>query len=1150
MFKLLNRFAWIISIVIVILIVVIEDDFFIFAIIVWAFIKFWLLRKNFIEERVTFFADAIERNLLTKIRKDNKNLNINTEQIDVKVDKEIVSEEKIALKEDAFERNEVSLNIFNDDIVEKESNLEKIEYESESVKSNNEEIKEEEYIYEPSSFEIYMKKVWSYIKNFFSENILAKIWWIIIFVVVLLLLKIGFEEVWSFGRIIMWTIIWLTVYWTGIWLDKKWLENEAIVLLWIGILINFLVILSWRYLLGDSSWTSPYLSFWITFFFLILNTIFAVVTSFVYNSRSLLVFGFLCAFINPLFFLDNLSTFIVVWYSLIISLGWLYLWYTKKDVVLSIWVFVLWNLLFLVSPFTTELWWVSMLVWSAIVGVTTLYVIYKIKKGLLSTVFWLNYLFIILLLFWIWGIPASPTTYMSYMFSILFFFWIWIYYLLAVSSTLIYQIFLFPVLIVLGLIFSWSIIAVPFSLLLIILFYMWAFAFIWNSISNFFKYFFFWILWFFIFLGNSYIWISYPKIELSNIEFITTVITSFIFLFSSYYLSRKKGLEFLYSIWTIWWIFTLLPVLKVWYSKFTCKAWDLVCINSNEVQVKYSIVALLIFAFLNWLLPFINKNLTEEKANFKNLLIWSVAWILFIGFELFSYWSEYFPWVTTGLAFMALAIIYFVLSFFMIQKIWIENIQSDKGEGTKKNTIFSYLWISISLFSFAIAFVFQDVKEIVSTVWLFEATVLFFFYSRTKERKIYIAWIVLFFIWIFDLFTLLDVVQHRNVWGYSPLISLSIIFISLVLNLKVLEKFNWNEKRSTTFHNILHILGIWVLGGLLYIIIGSTGRWWSILWISIFVAILSAIYSYFNFKLLKRVFVIIFVLFLLNHFWVINNILGRLKRDDIEYLKIIQYISTWILWLALYIWNRFNLEKPLNKFLYVSFAIYLLVITSIYIENIFSSSFAVTMYWWILSFIFITYGLQKNIIKYRTLWLYLLSLTTVKIFFFDITDWIDDNTFRLIAFWVVWILFFVLSSAYSRKMWGSLKWEFNFSNFSSWDDNKDIVDEKKNKESTKVFVINETIKDIDVSEYKWIKFNFEWSKSLEIRSVNLIKIVKMVTNDFENTVFKKWENKDLYDNIVSNYKSELSKANYDKILDIMKKFIEIWGSVEWLKKKK
>lgn len=117
------------------------------------------MRKNFIEERVTFFADAIERNLLTKIRKDNKNLNINTEQIDVKVDKEIVSEEKIALKEDAFERNEVSLNIFNDDIVEKESNLEKIEYESESVKSNNEEIKEEEYIYEPSSFEIYMKKV-------------------------------------------------------------------------------------------------------------------------------------------------------------------------------------------------------------------------------------------------------------------------------------------------------------------------------------------------------------------------------------------------------------------------------------------------------------------------------------------------------------------------------------------------------------------------------------------------------------------------------------------------------------------------------------------------------------------------------------------------------------------------------------------------------------------------------------------------------------------------------------------------------------------------------------------------------------------------------------------------------------------------------
>ncbi|MDP2396307.1 MAG: hypothetical protein Q8S84_02260 [bacterium] len=42
------------------------------------------------------------------------------------------------------------------------------------------------------------------------------------------------------------------------------------------------------------------LSIGITFVFLIFNTVFAVLTSLIYKSRTLLLFSFIFAFINPL----------------------------------------------------------------------------------------------------------------------------------------------------------------------------------------------------------------------------------------------------------------------------------------------------------------------------------------------------------------------------------------------------------------------------------------------------------------------------------------------------------------------------------------------------------------------------------------------------------------------------------------------------------------------------------------------------------------------------------------------------------------------------------------------------------------------------------------------------------------------------------
>jgi len=60
--------------------------------------------------------------------------------------------------------------------------------------------------------------------------------------------------------------------------------------------------------------------------FLVMNTVFAIVTSLVYKSQALLIFSFIFAYLNPLLIggsSDNPYT--LVSYSMIVSLGALFL---------------------------------------------------------------------------------------------------------------------------------------------------------------------------------------------------------------------------------------------------------------------------------------------------------------------------------------------------------------------------------------------------------------------------------------------------------------------------------------------------------------------------------------------------------------------------------------------------------------------------------------------------------------------------------------------------------------------------------------------------------------------------------------------------------------------------------------------------------
>jgi hypothetical protein len=490
------------------------------------------------------------------------------------------------------------------------------------------------------------------------------------------------------------------------------------------------------------------------------------------------------------------------------------------------------------------------------------------------------------------------------------------------------------------------------------------------------------------------------------------------------------------------------------------------------------------------------------------------------------------------------------MAYIMMEKIWIEKI---KKEENSRNAIYSYLAISISVFSLAIALIFSNYESIISSVWLFEATIMFYFFSKTKEYKIFWAWIVLMFIWIIKLFNLVDLVHSKD---FMFLIPFSLIAISFILNLKFLD--NIKETWNRVFHDILHILWIWTLAVLLVEIIPNTWHGWSILWITIFITITSIIYSYFNSKILKIFFIAIFTGFLFLQVWEFDSIKWKLERDNLNYLIILQYISTILLATSIIIWNKINKQKSLNNILNIILGLYLIIITSIYVYNIFNSTFAVTIYWWVTSSIILFYGIAKDIIKLRTIWLYLISLTTLKIFLYDIWYGLDDAISRVAALIILWILFIVISTRYTKKYWNNITKELSLDNLRSntqphpWIPSpyqeKETTESKKIKKEEKIdFKINKKIKDIDVSDIKSVQFIF-LNQTINVRAINLIKIVKIVINTTWKTIFEKWELKGIYDYIKENYKTDLSKDNYNKILNLIETFVKEWGEVKLIKK--
>jgi hypothetical protein len=863
------------------------------------------------------------------------------------------------------------------------------------------------------------------IKQFFSENLLAKGGGMLLFLGVLFLLQLVYTQIGPVGKVLIGFFIGFTLYGTGIFLGTKKLTKESRILLGTGIVVNYLVILSGRYLIGETFTDITLFSESITFLFLICNTVLAIVTALIYRSKFLLQSSFLFAFIVP--FLigaeDQDVPYTLVGYALIVSLGGIILHillrkYKTHSLHHLLTIATLGgNILLVLAPFHTSIDWLVKLGATAFLSLIILFTVYhKGRKEYIPAYFLVAYIAlafhlalgnIVLHLQFHSGIIAFGYTLYS-----LIFFGGGIFVFLTTSLISLFSILFLPLLIFLGLIF-WggiSFLFVPFLLIGIIILYLGAFFFLTKYISSFLHYLFFGIL------GGALIFtiIFFSFTEgLSSIDVniyvfpytLAIIGSTFLFLLASYFFSTKKDLSYLYSLGTFFSALLLFSVL-----------------SRSGTTLLPSIFSSFLFVLISALFPFFHTNFL--KADIKNSIGGLITGAFFGVGTLFYFGEKYFSGVTLGLAFLGFALFYFSLgyvSYFILRKC-IQEKQEQQLQTSGKNILYSFLGISLSLFSLSVAFVFSKHSEIVSAIWLFEASILFFLFQKTKNIKIYSAGVILMGIGIVKLISLVHVIQTKE---FFTLIPLAIISGSFLFNIRSLS----SEKRVLRlFHDAGHVLGMASIGGLLLIIIPSHQYGWAIFGIAITSSLLLFFYTRIFSGSIQGIFEKIFILFLFFHLFEVDMIFHNIEQNDLQILKAVQYISTGIFLLPFLFLQKSVNKRPGSLFSGLFF-LYNFLITTYFVYDIFQENiFIITLYWGMLAFLLCGYGIQKNRISFRTIGLYILSLTTGKILLYDIWYEVEGGITRVLALMAVGILMIIISVFYSKKYGNALRGEFSLKN--------------------------------------------------------------------------------------------------------------------------
>lgn len=1120
MITLLNRLAWLLITLIVIELTLFQENFIFFWIIVWIILKLTLFSKENIQnkfnEEIEKIKSEIRKDIPTEFHKINTPSSIDwapIESIEQKITYNTPQEEINLFQEKNILENKISPEITKDEPLETFSP-------SQPQRDIIQENKEKVSLPSQNIF----STIGIFFKDFFAENLMAKIWGILLSLWMIFLMSLVYNEVWPITKIILGFIIWFWIYAIWILLWRKWLKNESMILLWVWIVINYIVIFSWRFLIGDDG----LLSSSITFIFLILNTLFSLFTSFIYQSRNLLFFSVIIAYIVPLITWFNESKYsfiIMVWYNIIITL-WTFAisnFYKKIDTQLALQLFYTWvvwaNILFIFIPSSESIGVATKIIWFTFITLLSLFWIYKNNyKNHILWFLWIAYISLAIIL-WVWSVYFNPLIEISYIFSLITILLSSIFFIIAWLGTTPLWLLFVPIIFIFLFLLNSQLLFWFFIIPLFLIIYLWIFAFLStkNFISSSFKYIFIIFIW--IFLSTSNIFLLTTHWDIDTFSFYSIVCSAFIFIISTYYLSTKKDLNYLYTIWTLTGIVLIAPLIKI--------SWEF---------MYGSIFAVTLFAILNFMFPLFSKNLLQNK--FTNIILWIILWIIFSAIQIYSYWEIYFPWISLWIAYSIWAIIYFIWWFILFKKMEVTFTPTEnKNSESKTNLILSYFAISISLFSIAISLLFTNTPFIISMAYLFEWIIALYFAQRVNNVKIYIAWIILMFLWIIK-YLYIFIFLSSQLW-YNDIISLIWISIALFLWVIFVKKLNNN---LNIFIRLLHIVWLFLVYFSLNTIISNTYHsifwWYEFILAWIFLLWLWVIYNSIKDSFLKNTYIWT-VSFLIG-----SHVLSTYIINPYYYNYIFSIIIVLIVFIELFIYK----QKKYFNYLVSIFVWYFFIITSIYIYYITKDSFYLTIYWWILAIIWIHIGTKKHHYL-RITWLYFLIITLIKIIYYDIWNYVDNWIIRVIACMFIWSLMIYISHFYKKhnlSIKKDLFIEINVSKHLPTQENtitSNWVQEIKNEQ-----LINIKIKNIDVSEIERIKFILNNWDFFQIKSKNLFKIVKLVLIHHNKTQFNPNELNDIYEYTINNYQTDLNEADYKKLTSLIKQFVSIGGKIEIINK--
>ena len=110
----------------------------------------------------------------------------------------------------------------------------------------------------------------------------------------------------------------------------------------------------------------------------------------------------------------------------------------------------------------------------------------------------------------------------------------------------------------------------------------------------------------------------------------------------------------------------------------------------------------------------------------------------------------------------------------------------------------------------------------------------------------------------------------------------------------------------------------------------------------------------------------------------------------------------------------------------------------------------------------------------------------------------------------------------------------------------DKVKDIQKKEKNNFFM--EKLTKIDVSNIKVIRFFPNKSENFTIRAKNIMRLAVSIEWKMKKNNFKPWELLEVYNHVIKNYKTKLSRREYDKIRTSIKMFIDEWGRIEIVEK--